>query len=245
MERYSPRDNVRQYRAQQLFRDVMDEAVASIGLDRRSWTTQQNGDGELAILPAGTSELTIVADFVPALDRVLREHNRSLLPDAKVRLRVAIHQGLVHLTGANGFPGEAVVEVCRLLDAEPLRRALAAFPHASVALIVSRNIFHDVVRHGYRGLRPERFAQVHVRVKQQAMDAWISVPEEDANTVEWERRPKRTEPKKAEPDKAEPSKAETGTYQISGVTTHGPAVFGPGGTAIGTVNGPWPGRADR
>ena len=240
MERYSPRDNLRQFRAQQLFRDVMDEAVASIGLDRRSWTTQQTGDGELAILPAETSEPTVVADLVPALDRILREHNGGLLPEAKIRLRVAIHQGLVHLTGANGFPGEAVNEVCRLLDAEPLRQALRAFPRASVALIVSRSIFQDVVRHGYRGLRPERFARVQVSVKQLVADAWISVPDEDVSAVDWEQ-PSVTTPHPA----AAGSSTEPATYQISGVTTHGPAVFGPGGTAIGNVNGPWSGKGDR
>jgi hypothetical protein len=246
MERYSPRDNLRQYRAQQLFREVMAEAVASIGLDRDRWTTQQSGDGELAILPSDTSELTVVADFVPALDRILREHNRSLLPEAKVRLRVAMHQGLVHLNGANGFPGEAVVEVCRLLDAEPLRQALRTFPQASVALIVSRSVFSDVVRHGYRGLRPERFAQVRVAVKHLAADAWISVPDEDVNAVAWDQPPAAAP---ARPAAAEPGPADTGTapatYQISGVTTHGPAVFGPGGTAVGTVHGPWNGRPDQ
>lgn len=242
MERYSPRDNLRQYRAQQLFREVMAEAVANIGLDRESWTTQQSGDGELAILPAETSELTVVADFVPALDRILRDHNRSLLPEAKVRLRVAIHQGLVHLTGANGFPGEAVVEVSRLLDAEPLRQALRTFPQASVALIVSRSIFQDVVRHGYRGLRPDRFVQVQVAVKQLAAEAWISVPDEDVGAVAWEQPAAVPAPAQPEPPKADPIPT---TYQISGVTTHGPAVFGPGGTAIGTVHGTWNGRADQ
>ncbi|MET7420413.1 hypothetical protein [Dactylosporangium sp. NPDC005555] len=241
MERYSPRDNLRQYRAQQLFREVMNEAVTSVGLDRARWTTQQSGDGELAILPEDTSELTVVADFVPALDRILREHNRSLLPEAKVRLRVAIHQGLVHLTGANGFPGEAVVEVSRLLDADALRRALDAFPHAAVALIVSRSIFQDVVRQRYRGLRPERFAEVRVTVKQLTMDAWICVPDEDASAVAWNP-PEPTAPVAPPPVKVEPAPA---SYQISGVTTHGPAVFGPGGTAIGTVHGSWDGRAER
>ncbi|MEV0131183.1 hypothetical protein AB0H83_22290 [Dactylosporangium sp. NPDC050688] len=243
MERYSPRDNLRQYRAQHLFREVMAEAVASIGLDRASWTTQQSGDGELAILPADTSELTVVADFVPALDRILREHNHSLLPEAKVRLRVAIHQGLVHLTGANGFPGEAVVEVSRLLDADPLRQALTTFPQASVALIVSRSIFQDVVRHGYRGLRPERFGHVRVAVKQLTTDAWIGVPDEDVSGVVWDQPPP-PEPRlaAAQPAATEPA---TATYQISGVTTNGPAVFGPGGTAIGTVHGHWNGRTDQ
>ncbi|GAA3290238.1 hypothetical protein Dvina_02015 [Dactylosporangium vinaceum] len=240
IERYSPRDNVRQYQAQQSFRDALHEAVESVGLDRRSWTTQQSGDGELAILPAETSELTVVADFVPALDRILCEHNRSLLPEAKVRLRVAIHQGLVHLTGANGYPGEAIVEVCRLLDAEPLRHALTVFPRASVALIVSRSIFQDVVRHGYRGLSPERFAQVHVAVKQLTADAWIYVPGEDAGAVQW---PRPAAAPSAPP--VEQPSSDAASYQISGVTTHGPAVFGSGGTAIGTVNGSWDGRSGR
>jgi hypothetical protein len=251
MERYSPRNNLGQYRAQQLFRDVMNEAVTGIGLDRRSWTTQQSGDGELAILPADTSEPTIVADLVPALDRILRELNSRLLPEAKVRLRVAIHQGLVHMTGANGYPSEAIVEACRLLDADVLRQALTAFPRASVALIVSRSIFHDVVRHGYRGLRPERFAQVTVQVKQLAADAWIFVPDEDANSVTWDQPPaadQRSASESHSPTAPRPVAAtspEAATYRISEVTTHGPAVFGPGGTAIGTVNGPWHGRADR
>jgi hypothetical protein len=244
IERYSPRDNLRQYQAQQLFRNIMAEAVASVGLERERWITQQSGDGELAILPADTSELTVVADFVPALDRILREHNRSLLPEAKVRLRVAVHQGLVHLHGANGFPGEAVVEVCRLLDADPLRRALTEFPQAAVALIVSRSIYEDVVLHRYRGLRPERFAQVHVTVKQLSAKAWIFVPDEDTNAVVWDAPPmERQELERAEPQDPEKGEPAPTTYHISGVTTHGPAVFGTGGTAIGTVNGPWGGRA--
>ncbi|MEV6929466.1 hypothetical protein AB0M46_33925 [Dactylosporangium sp. NPDC051485] len=246
IEQYSPRDNLRQYRAQQLFQEVMTEAVASIGLDRASWTTQQSGDGELAILPAETSEVSVVAGLVPALDRILREHNRSLLPEAKVRVRVAIHQGLVHLTGANGYPGEAVVEVCRLLDAQPLRRALTEFPRSSVALIVSRSIFQDVVRHGYHGLRPDRFAQVPVAVKQLVTDAWIYVPDEDASTIAWER-PVAPDPPTPAAAQDRPARTETGstTYHTSNNTNHGPTAIGSGATAIGTVYGSWRPEAER
>jgi hypothetical protein len=246
MEQYSRRDNLRQYRAQQTFHEVMDEAVNAIGLRRDDWTTQQSGDGELAILPADTPEPAVVADLVPALDRILRDHNQTLLPAARIRLRVAIHQGLVHLTGTNGFPGETVVEVSRLLDAEVLRHALRVFPHASVALIVSRSIFQDVVRQRYRGLRPERFAHVPVTVKQLATDAWIYVPDEDVNTVNWEQEtPATTSTPHAADTTATPARPASPTYQISGVTTHGPTVIGPDGTAIGTVNGPWHRKAER
>ncbi|WP_117212241.1 hypothetical protein [Allorhizocola rhizosphaerae] len=244
MEQYSRRDNLGQYRAQQAFHEVMTQAVEAVGLRRGDWTTQQAGDGELGILPPDASEPTVVAELVPALDRLLRQYNRGLLPEAKVRLRVAIHQGLVHLGGANGFPGDAVNEVCRLRDADVLRHALKTFGNASVALIVSESIFRDVVRHGYRGLRPERFAPVRVKVKDFNAPAWIYVPDENASTLtmaEGADNPSMAESATADaiapvPATQRAQVSDAPTYQFNGVTTHGPAVFGPDGTAIGTVN---------
>ena len=241
MEQYSHRDNLRQYLAQQTFRDVMAEAVDAVGLRRADWTTQQAGDGELGILPSDASEPTVVAELVPALDRILRQHNRGLLPEAKVRLRVAIHQGLVHLDGANGFPGEAVNEVCRLRDADVLREALKSFAQASVALIVSESIFQDVVRHGYRGLRPERFAPVQVSVKDFRAPARIYVPDEDANTLTF------TEPAIADEvtptgvasshrGAVQPQPAGGSAFYFDRVTNNGPTAYGENSTAIGSVN---------
>src|SRR5688500_12997729 len=60
MENYSGKDNAAQYRAQQIFQQVMREAADELRLDRANWVTQQGGDGELAILPASASELTVV-----------------------------------------------------------------------------------------------------------------------------------------------------------------------------------------
>lgn len=180
MERYSRQDNVAQYRSQLTFQQAMRQTTDELGLDRANWMTQQGGDGELAILPQGTSEVTIVASFAPTLDRILRTHNHSLVSTSRVRLRMAVHEGLVHLDGANGYPGEAIVTVCRLVDAPPLKRALRSYPGANVALIVSERVYHDVVRH-YPDLRPERFRHVPVRLadKDFDADAWIFIPDED------------------------------------------------------------------
>lgn len=180
MERYSRQDNHAQYRSQQAFQQSMREAADELDLDRASWMTQQGGDGELAILPPGASEITVVAALAPTLDRILRAHNRSLVREARVRLRVAVHEGLVHLDGANGYPGEAIVTTCRLVDAPPLKQALRSFPHANVALIVSERVYHDIVLH-YPDLRPERFQQVSVRLPDKGFEAeaWIFVPDED------------------------------------------------------------------
>ena len=183
MESYSRRDNVLQHRAQSAFTRILDEATTELGLSRVTWRIQQGGDGELAILPTDASERKVVTRLAPAVDRLLREHNTGLASEAKVRLRIAIHQGLVHIDGTNGFPSEAVVHVCRLADAPVLKATLRRFPGADVALIVSDVIYRDVVRH-YRDLRPEHFSQVSATIPEKGFDApaWIYVPGEKQRT---------------------------------------------------------------
>jgi len=237
MESYSRRDNLLQYRAQQDFQALMHDAVREVGLDRTRWVTQQLGDGELAILPQDTSEVTVVSRFAPTVDRLLRTRNAGLAPEARIRLRISIHQGLVHLDGMNGFPGAAVVAVCRLLDAPPVKAALTRFPAANVALIVSDHIYQDVVRH-YRELRPERFQRVAAVLPDKNFEAtaWIFVPDEDATVAD----PRPTEPALASvtehladiptrtvtTEPAKPVAAEANVQFAGSITAHGPASFG-------------------
>ncbi|BAL87637.1 hypothetical protein AMIS_24170 [Actinoplanes missouriensis 431] len=215
MESYSGRNNVLQYRAQIAFRQIMGDAAAQAGLDRIDWLIQQGGDGELAILPSGTSERTVVARLAPTVDRLLREHNQGLTATARIRLRLAVHQGLVHLDGANGFPSDAVVHVCRLIDSPQLKKALRAFPDANVALAVSDSLYHEVVEH-YRDLRPEQFGEVRAEIPDKGFSAtaWIYVPGENVRGAP------------PEPDMPTPTPTPTAGQTFSGITTHGPAQFG-------------------
>ncbi|MFJ8690346.1 hypothetical protein [Micromonospora wenchangensis] len=184
MERYSRRSNLQQYEAQQNFHTLLHAAAAGVGLDRVTWTTQQAGDGELAILPRDVPESRVVGRFVPELNRRLRTFNSDRTPPAQIRLRVAVHQGLVHLDGANGFPGHAVVHVCRLCDARPVRQALAAFPDAGVALVVSTEMYRDVVCQYPGEMRPERFRRIEVEhpEKEFREPAWLYVVDEDMSS---------------------------------------------------------------
>jgi hypothetical protein len=218
MESYSRRNNVLQHRAQLAFRRIMDDATTDVGLDRVDWLIQQGGDGELAILPPGTSERTVAAKLAPVADRLLREHNQGLAPEAKVRLRLAVHQGLVHLDGANGFPSDAVVHVCRLVDSPQLKQALREFPGADVALVVSDSLYHEVIEH-YRDLRPEHFLEVRAAIPDKGFSApaWIYVPGENAADA-------RPGPAAPQPAAARVEKAAGQVF--SGITTHGPAQFG-------------------
>ncbi|MCO1594872.1 hypothetical protein M8C17_06795 [Micromonospora sp. RHAY321] len=238
MESYSGRDNVLQYRAQLAFQKIMKDACEELGFDRANWLIQQGGDGELAILPPGTSERAIVTRLTPTIDRLLREHNRGLSPEARIRLRIGVHEGPVHLDGANGYPGDAVVTVCRLVDSPQLKAALRRFRGAEVALIVSDRIYEDIVRH-YRDLRPEQFLRVTARLPDKDFEAvaWIYVPGENvAGSATAADGPEAGDPSDGRarersddrrPTFPEPSPP-AGGQVFQHITSHGPTAYGNG-----------------
>jgi len=168
-------DNEFQYRAQRAFRQVMADAVDELGLDRGGWVTSPGGDGALAVLPPGVAGPRLVGDLVFAVDRLLAAVNEDRPVDARVRGRIAIHEGPVHLDGAPGFPGSGVVTVIRLIDAPAVQVALRDRPAANVALIVSGQIYENLVL-AYGRPRPDRFVRVDVSLDV-AQQAWIFVPD--------------------------------------------------------------------
>ncbi|EEP74592.1 hypothetical protein MCAG_04919 [Micromonospora sp. ATCC 39149] len=252
MERYSRRSNLQQYEAQQAFHELLHSAAEAVGLDRVAWSTQQAGDGELAILPRDVPEARVIGRFVPELNRRLRAYNSSRLPAARVRLRIAVHQGLVHLDGANGFPGNAVVFVSRLCDADPVRRALAAFHDAGVALVVSAEIFRDVVSEYPEEMRPERFRRVRISKPDKGFDefAWLCVVDEDLSSWPALAGDGPDDPRGVSDDGAAgvpagpppgPSRPDAGGratadgIRTGDVRVRGQNAIGPGATAIGSV----------
>jgi hypothetical protein len=228
VEKYSRRKGPQQHDIQRDFRQVHADAADRLGLDRDEWLTQAAGDGELAVLPAGAPEPRVVAHLAPALDTLLRERNAGLAGERQIRVRVAVHVGLVHLDGANGFPGTAPIIVSRLVDARPLKLALAAFPSAGAALIVSEQIYDDVVAQGYEGLAPDAFVRVRIEVPDKDFDqaAWVCVPGSGpadlARIV--------ADFRFAAP--TSPAPGAGSTYRIETLTTNGPAIFGDHGRAV-------------
>jgi len=176
-ERYSAQNDPGQLKFQKDLVEVLKDACGNAGLDRMYWQTQATGDGELALLPPGVDETRVIDDFVRELDVSLYQRNRGYMQGAKLRLRVAIHQGITHL-GENGFAGGAVVKACRLLDAPPLKAALKQHPDVDLVLIVSDQIYEDVIAPNFRSLRAESFREVRVTIPEKGFtaDAWIHVP---------------------------------------------------------------------
>jgi len=165
--------------------DVLAAAAAAAGLDRRTWHRQGKGDEELALITAdgpGT-ETRVVDDFVRELATVLFRLNCERPAERRFRLRMAVDHGLAR-PAPNGFAGRPVVVVSRLVGCRPLRQALAAAPDANLAVILSRQVYTDLVLGGHTTLRPADFRRVSVREKELDDQAWLRVPGVDVHRLQ-------------------------------------------------------------
>jgi len=138
---------------------------------------QDSGDGQILILPPGVDERAVLPDVVLGLLTALHRVNNPVGRGGRIRLRVSIGQGAIQV-GALGFVAPAVVTVCRLLDSDELRIALAARPVSDAAFIVTADLFNDMFAEGYGGLPAADFRAVHISrsAKGFSADAWIQVP---------------------------------------------------------------------
>jgi hypothetical protein len=172
---YGRGDDYQQLATQRYLIEVLNSAGTAAGLHRLTWHCQPAGDAELAVLPEDEPESVVVDGFIRELDTALTRHNRPLRPEARLRLRVAVHFGRL-MPGNNGFAGPGPVEVSRLLNSGPLRAAIAAAPEANLALLVSGSVYRDTIEPQHTTLRPADFRQVHVAEKEFEADAWLWVP---------------------------------------------------------------------
>jgi hypothetical protein len=178
IEAYGVRDALGQHEAQAVYHWTMAQAVADVALPRHGWRRQPAGDGEFIVLPEGVHEPKVLGRMLPALAARLREYNRSYV---RVRLKIAVHQGPIHLNGATGYPGPGAVLVARLVDSDPVRRLLRERPQVNLAAIISPDVYRDVVLNRYEGLRPELFQHVVVDLPSKNLytEGWLYSPEED------------------------------------------------------------------
>ncbi|WP_328788921.1 MULTISPECIES: hypothetical protein [unclassified Streptomyces] len=180
---YGSADTARQREIQTVLPRLLSEAAEAAGLDRASWVRQSAGDSEFAVLPAGSDEQALVEPFMRRLDAGLRAHNRDRVPGARVALRAAVHFGPAS-EAPNGFVGPGPVEVSRILESDPLRRALAAAPDAALAVALTAPVFTELVAQGYTNFRPEEFREVVVEKKEYRGRAWLWVSGYDVHALD-------------------------------------------------------------
>lgn len=184
VQMYSRMHVAAQFRAQQEFSRVLEEAARFAGLAGETWATQNSGDGRLAILPPDALESAVVGPMAHRMDELLRASNRDLRDEARVRVRMAVNEGIVHI-GDNGFPSDAINKMSHMRDSPVVKAALSAFPDAGLVLLVTDRIYEDIVEQGYDGIRRDRFRKVRVPTKNnREAVGWISVLNEDVNRVQ-------------------------------------------------------------
>ncbi|MEW1838726.1 hypothetical protein AB0392_12290 [Nonomuraea angiospora] len=173
IEDYGGRRDGDQVQLQKQLIRVFDMAAGAAGLELLSWKRQPQGDGEFTVLPPNTDATVILGPFVTALAQGIEAINRGRF---RMRLRLAVHAGPIHVEGAAGSPGGHAVQSGRLIGAAPLRAAMSACQEADLGVIVSDRIFEDFVGQGYGGPSPEDFRHVHVKAKSNEYRAYVHLP---------------------------------------------------------------------
>jgi hypothetical protein len=200
---------------------VLDTAASRANLRRDRWMKQQAGDGELAILPRDEPEPVVVDQYVRYLDEALTAYNANPASRGKIRLRMAVHFGTA-MVADNGYAGQGVVAVSRLVESDAVKDALAAAPQACLAVILSRQVFDDVVRQGHVSVPATDFGKVSVQVKEFQDEAWVKVvgvPHHGAAAED--------EPANNRPAASSAAPADPGVYQTFYGDVHAPgATFG-------------------
>ncbi|MEV4316716.1 hypothetical protein [Actinocrispum sp. NPDC049592] len=143
---------------------LMEQAAAGAGLSRSGWYVQPRGDGELAVLPTDTDVAWVVARYTQLLADGLRDLRSNALAQPHFRLRVAMHHGPL-AGGELGPVGDAPIVACRLLDSSPVKQALAGNDSTDLVLVISRQLFTDIVLTGFHGLSPGRFRAIRAKIK--------------------------------------------------------------------------------
>jgi hypothetical protein len=171
---YSAQPMHGQHDFQEALHHAIRGAASDARLDRPSWQRQDQGDGELALVPAGPDEPRVMDAFVTFLRARVERYNAPRVREHRMRVRVAFHAGWARRS-ALGYAGEDVVAVGRLVSAPVLKEALAALPEAQFGVIVSDAAF-SVIRQGLTTLPGAEFVPADVVVKEFTGRAWVWVP---------------------------------------------------------------------
>ena len=150
---------------------AMEEAFGRAGISWQDCRQEDRGDGLFVLIPAEVPKGLLIETFPSALVTDLRAHNEVHPGPQRIRLRMALHAGEV-CYDSHGVTGASLNLAFRLLDAGPLKAALAGSPGV-LAVIASSWFFEEVVRHSVVAAtcRP-----VEVAVKETTTTAWICLP---------------------------------------------------------------------
>jgi transcriptional regulator with XRE-family HTH domain len=170
---YGPRSVPDRGDVQRRLDALVREVLLDLGIEPGRADLNPTGDGMIVLLPEGGQFQRLLPLMLQATVRQLAADNRRHTD--RLRLRMATSIGPVG-HGATGYTGDTVTEMCRLVDSEPLRRALESDPAADLVVVVSNVLYGWVVGGGHPGLDTAEFRPIDVRVKSFQAPAWLWAP---------------------------------------------------------------------
>ncbi|MBW8485931.1 hypothetical protein [Actinomadura parmotrematis] len=163
---FSRRDDQAQLALRRVLFPLVAHAFDGAGLPWRLRLHEDRGDGVLVVVPVPVSIEPVVRGLVRRLVRGLAEHNRSADPPDRMRLRAALHTGIVH-RDRYGVAGTPVNHTFRLVDAPSIRDALTASA-ADLAFALSETAYGDLTVPSLPGFRAAL-----AEVKRTSAPIWI------------------------------------------------------------------------
>ncbi|MGQ0778746.1 MAG: hypothetical protein ACT4NY_30750 [Pseudonocardiales bacterium] len=152
--------------------NTMRDAVGRLRLRWEDLDPADRGDGVRLLVPEEGATLVDLVNGLPAhLEGPLREHVRMSGGLARLKVRMAIHAGLLRRS-ANGWDGAPLVHAARLVDAEAAKGLLEP-ADTGLALILSEWVFEQVVRSGFGRVKEQEYQQITVAVKETTTTAWV------------------------------------------------------------------------
>ncbi|MET8756654.1 hypothetical protein [Lentzea sp. NPDC004782] len=148
---------------------MVDEALGTAGLAVNQYAVEDRGDGVMVV--ADTGVLDVLDPVAEVVVEALARRNATVAPPDWMRLRIAVHHGLVH-RDAHGWTGDALTTTFRINNMKPVKDVLRSADRAQSVLVVSDAVYRDVVCQGYRGLQPGTYREV----ADDERTAWVRVP---------------------------------------------------------------------
>jgi hypothetical protein len=166
-------DEIRLYLHEELY-ELLQRAFDGSDIPWDRCFHEDRGGGALIVVPPDIASKGIIDPLPERLRGLIRRHNHVSCQAAGIQLRAAAHIGPVEHDG-HGFVGSDINLLFRMLEARPLKRALAG-SGAELALMVSEDVYRSLVCRCPSLVSPEAFQQVRFQVKQTRGRAWIYLP---------------------------------------------------------------------
>jgi hypothetical protein len=152
---------------------LIEDACDAIGVCWDGWYSEDRGDGVVALSPPALNIETLVDQFAAYVRAGIACHNKVLTASARLRVRMAIDAGYV-FADAHGIAGNAVIRLCRTLNAPAVKTRLDQHP-SDFALIVADHLYHEVVSYCPGQVDAAAFRPVSIDAKETHTQAWISL----------------------------------------------------------------------